>query len=488
MSSPSPIDVPDRPAEIAETHSAVVVFVGDRAYKFKKAVDLGFLDFTSVEARAVACRRELELNRRLAPDVYLDVVEVARADGTVCDHMVVMQRMPSALRLRACLDRGEDVDDALRAIARDVAVLHARPPAGPALTHVATAAAVRRNWADGFAQMAPFAGDAFDAAIQERIEHLALRFLDGRDELFDRRIARGHVRDGHGDLQAEDIFLLADGPRILDCLDFDDELRWGDVLLDVGFLAMDLERLGHTADADRFLAHYREFAAENWASSLADHYIAYRAHVRAKVATLRSAQTGTVPEDLAVLQGLCLHHLERSRIRLVLVGGLPGTGKSTVADALGNRVGAVVLRSDEVRRQMAEAGVLPAGDRYAPHAVDAVYRECLRRAERLLRRGEHVVIDATWSDPMHREEARRLSTRTASDLVEFECRAPAAVCERRILDRLAVGTDPSEATPAVATAMAATFAPWPEATSVATTAPQESTIAAVVDAAGWSGT
>lgn len=473
---------PTAPAAIAETHSAVVVFLGDRAYKVKKPVDLGFLDFTTPEARADACEQEVALNRRLAPDVYLGVAEVRGPDGAVCDHMVVMRRLPAGRKLRACLERGEDVTDALRTVARDLAVLHGRPLQGPTFTHVAEQAAVRRHWTDGFEQMAPFTGGLVDATPQAEIERLALDFVDGRDRLFRRRIARGHVRDGHGDLQCEDIFLMEDGPRILDCLDFDAELRWGDVLLDVGFLAMDLERLGHPDAAARFLADYREFSAENWSAALAHHYIAYRAHVRAKVATLRAAQTGGDDDDIDALQRLCLHHLRQGRIRLVVVGGLPGTGKSTVAAAFADRVDAVVIRTDEVREQMPPT---PGIDRYSPAAIDAVYQETLRRAEQLLRRGEQVVVDATWSDASHRQEARHLAERTRSALVEIECQAPAEVCARRIRNRLATGSDPSEATPEVAAAMAARFAPWPEAQSISTDNALDVSVEAVSRAAGW---
>lgn len=473
------------PAEIAETHSAIVVFFGDRAFKIKKPVDLGFLDFTSPEARAEACELEVELNRRLAPDVYLGVAEISGVDGAACEHMVVMRRLPADRKLRACLDRRDDVAPALRAVAREMAVLHARPQSGPSFTHVASADAVRRNWTDGFAQMAAFVGDLLDAPTQERIELLALRFLDGRAPLFRRRIERGHVRDGHGDLQAEDIFLLDDGPRILDCLDFDTELRWGDVLLDVGFLAMDLERLGHRAAASAFLADYCEFAAENWSASLAHHYIAYRAHVRAKVAALRSAQSGVPSDDIEALQRLCLDHLERARVRLIVVGGLPGTGKSTVAQALGNRAHAVVLRTDEIRRQMSGGSLVSADDRYSPIEVDAVYQETLRRAERLLGLGEHVVLDATWSGATHREAARAVALRTAADLVELECRAPRALCDRRLVERNALGTDPSEATPDIAAAMATRFAPWPEATVISTSTSVENSSDQAAAAAGW---
>lgn len=449
-------------AAAVETHSAAIFFLGDRAYKVKKPVDLGFLDFRTVEARAEACRREVELNRRLAPDVYLGVAQVADADGEVCEHMVVLRRMPPDRRLRRCLERGEDVAATIRQVARDIASLHdSSPPAGQ-MSEVATRDAVLRRWTDGFDLMRPHLGGDLRTATQERIEELVGRYLAGRAHLFDERIAAGSVRDGHGDLQAEDIFVLDDGPRVLDCLEFDDELRWGDVMSDVAFLAMDLERLGRADLARLFLDSYQHLSGNSWPASLEHHYTAFRAHVRAKVGLVRESQTGERMDEVDDLLALCLRHLESGRIRLVLVGGLPGTGKSTVARMLADRVGAVMMRSDELRRRRPEQG------RYEPATTEAVYSELLAEAERHLGLGRSVVLDATWSTSAHRALARAAADRAVADLVEIECTAPTEVTHQRIRRRLETGTDPSEATPAVADAMAERFDAWPEAARIET--------------------
>src|SRR5215470_5751941 len=250
----------DGRASVAETHVSVLVFVGDRAYKLKKPVAMGFLDFSTREAREAACRREVELNRRLAPDVYLGVADVRGPDGRPCDHLVVMRRMPAERRLAALVRAGADVEDSVRRVARLVAAFHERAATSPEIAAAGSVASVRRNWEDNFEQMAPFVGAVLDAAVAARVRVLAERYLDGRGALFHQRTASGMVRDGHGDLLAEDVFLLDDGPRVLDCIEFDDRLRWGDVLADVAFLAMDLERLGSPGLAARFLDRYREFS------------------------------------------------------------------------------------------------------------------------------------------------------------------------------------------------------------------------------------
>jgi len=455
------------PVRVVETHSAVVLFVGDRAYKLKKPVDLDFLDFSTLAARAQACRDEVSLNRRLAPDVYLGVADVIGEDGELCDHMVVMRRLPDDRRLTSCIEHGEDVSGALDEIAAVIVDLHESEPADPAWQGLATVDAVRANWVDGFEQLHAMVGQGVDDTVCERIEELVEHYLDGRQDLFDTRIAMGRVRDGHGDLQADDIFLLDDAPRVLDCIEFGDRYRRGDVLNDFAFLSMDLERLGRPDLARQFLATCRDLSGDGWPPSLADHYIAYRAHVRAKVKLLRQSQDGDYRGPAVDhLLHLALDHLERGRVRLVLVGGLPGTGKSTVAKGLGSQLDAVVLRSDVVRRHaVPEMNV----DRYSQEAVQQVYDALLADARRLLRLGHHVVLDATWANADHREAARRVASETSSDIVELACVAPSGVAAERIRRRVAEGTDPSEATPVVAQLIADRFDRWPEASNVDTT-------------------
>jgi predicted kinase len=283
-------------------------------------------------------------------------------------------------------------------------------------------------------------------------------------------------------LLADDIFCLDDGPRILDCIEFDDRLRYGDVLADVCFLAMDLERLGAPELGQRFLGWYREFSADTYPATLAEHYLGYRAHIRAMVACLRADQQVDGSETVEGARGLldlALAHLERGQVPIVLVGGLPGTGKSTLAEDLADQLDWAVLRSDELRKNLAgmnaaDPGGAPVGQGiYTPAMTDSTYRELIRRAVELVELGEPVILDASWTDRRHRALALVAAQRTSSRLIELECHVAADVAAIRLRDRARAGADASDATPTVARSMAARADPWPSAQVVDTRAGPE---------------
>jgi aminoglycoside phosphotransferase family enzyme/predicted kinase len=476
------------PSAIAETHVSNVLLIGDRAYKLKKPVRTGFLDFTTPEARRRACEREVELNRRFSPDVYLGVATVLDTTGQPCDSVVVMRRMPAERRLATLVRAGADVHDDIRRIARLVATFHARALTSQEVSAAASMDSVSANWEANFEQMKGFYGSVLDLSAAERVELLVRRFLRGRGHLFQARIAAGMARDGHGDLKTEDIFCLDDGPRILDCIEFDDRLRYGDVLADTAFLAMDLERIGARASAKEFMELYAEFSSESHPDSLVHHYIAYRAHVRAKVACIRHEQgLRAAAADAGQLLAISLDHLERARVRMVLVGGLPGSGKSTVATGLADTLGWALFRSDEVRKDLAglahdapAPAALGAG-LYRPELVAATYHEMLRRAQLALENGVSVVLDATWREEHMREAAQHVAEETFADLAEVRCVAPPALLVRRLAARKPGTAHGSDVTAGVLEGMG--FDAWPGAAEVDTSGRSARSVASAVQVA-----
>lgn len=480
----------DATARLVETHTAILFFIGDRVYKLKKPVDFGFLDFRLLATRRTACEAEVELNSRLSPDVYLGVADVVAPDGQPLESLVVMRRMPNDRRLSTIVTTHPESPlavAAIRTLARLIADFHSRSTSSSEITACADPEAVRGLWRDNLASLRSFAGEVVDEAEVDRIERLALDYLDGREPLLRQRQLRGQIRDGHGDLQADDIFILDDGPRVLDCLEFDARLRCGDVLNDVAFLAMDLERLGAPEAARSFLDAYQEFSGEHNPQSLEDHYVAYRAGVRSKVACLRWSQGDQTASTVAQnLMTLAASHLRRSQVALVLVGGLPGTGKSTVATALASPVAGrrwTLLRSDVIRKALAglpptesAAAAYDAG-LYEPRSRRRVYDELFRRAELALGYGENVIIDATFADPEDRATAGRIAARTHTMLIELECQAPLETVTPRLATRAAQGSDPSDADLAIWRKMSSTHIPWRTAKAIDTSPPLAGSVA-----------
>ncbi len=462
----------DVTAGVSESHASWVFFTPDRAFKLLKPVAFPFLDFSDRAARIEATDREFELNRRFSPDVYRGTIDVHEGDELV-DRMIVMRRLPASRRLSA-LAHDDDFFDCLRSVARTVARLHAaEEPISSA--PMATCAAVRANWTDNFGAIEPHVGSIVDRDDHIRMRDLALGYLAHREQLFDHRIDHGFIRDGHGDLTADDIFCMPDGPRILDCLAFSDDLRIGDVLNDIAFLVMDVHRLASRRAAISLMTWYQEFSNAHHPSSLAHHYVAYRAHVRAKVACLRVAQGDRTSADLVQTYiGLALHHLERARVRMILVGGGPGVGKSTLAQALCEHFGYVHLATDEIRKDLTGTPrdehrfAEPGQGIYSAELVDATYAEQLREAEMLIRMGEGVVLDASWTHASHRANALEAAHRCGAEVVELECTLDASVARERVARRLANPWNPSDATPDIVDHLAAERDPWPTALGLPT--------------------
>ena len=459
-----------REIDVTETHISTLFFTPDRVFKLLKPVELGFVDHRGIEDRCRAASLEVELNSRLAPSVYLGTADVVE-DGALTDRMIVMRRLPADRSVTHLLAHHELTSDHIREIARTMASFHSQLEPQPYDGRVVDAH--RRRWTDNTDELSPYRGTVIDAAESDRVTELFSSWLDSNGDLLDRRVAEGHLRDGHGDLLADDIFCLDDGPQILDCLAFRDDLRLVDVLDDIAFLAMDLHRLGGSRLAQLLLAYYTEFSAEHHPAALAHYYVAYRAHVRCKIACLRSVQSSDEGAQLArTYHALCLDQLERARLRLVLVGGGPGSGKTTLARELGEQLGCAVLSSDDLRKDL--AGVertvheLASPDRgiYTPERSEATYRELIRRASLLLGSGESVILDASWTTEEHRSWAHELAVASGAELIPIECRIPDSVAKERIVRRLADPMSTSDATPEIVDYLSDKRAPWPDAIEV----------------------
>ena len=463
-------------SEVHETHSGLVVLVGKLAYKVKKPIRTDFLDFTTPERRERACQRELELNRRLAPASYLGVAHLSADWAGTSEPVLVMKRHPDLYRLATMVRRGQPVIESLKAIAELLARFHESAERGGPVAAQGTVAAIKARWEANFAELNEFADTVVDRERLETIARLVAQFIAGRALLFAGRVHDERIVDGHGDLLADDIFCLPGGPEVLDCLEFDDSLRYLDTIDDAAFLAMDLEFLGRKDLGEFFLAHYSRLAADPAPQPLKDFYISYRALVRAKVDCVRLTQGNRdAAREASRHFDIALEHLQACSVRLAVVGGGPGTGKTTLARALADRVGAAVISTDEVRRALqssgviaGEAGVLDAG-LYSDENVAVVYDEVLRQAEMQLAMGRSVILDGTWRDPRRRDQARQLAIHTHSAEFELVCTTSVNTAAHRVAGRPAGGL--SDATPEIAAALAEGSPGWPDAHQIDTSRP-----------------
>jgi uncharacterized protein len=445
-------------AQVRETHTGIVLLLGDRAYKAKKPVTTDFLDFSTRERRERACLHEITLNRRLAPDSYLGVAHFTGPGGGPAEPVIVMRRYDDSTRLASLVKNSEPVRHHLCVIAEKLARFHETARRSRVIDTHGGIGAVSARWQQNLAELAHYEGSVIHRESLHEIARLAAKFGRGRELLFTKRISDHRIVDGHADLLADDIFCLPEGPVLLDCLEFDDSLRYIDGLDDAAFLAMDLEFLGRKDLGDSFLDEYCRRADDPAPGPLKDFYIAYRAVVRAKVDCIRVLQGNRDAEaDARRHMDIALEHLRVGTVRLILVGGGPGTGKTTLSRELAQEIDAQVISTDDVRRELhrsrvitGHVGELDAG-LYTPGNVSIVYDEMLRRARELLACGTPVILDGTWRDAAQRVRARKLADETDSTISEFTCSLSQRDAADRIRGRQASSSD---ATPEIAAALA----------------------------------
>ena len=435
--------------ELVETHISWVFLAGPRVYKVKKPVNLGFLDFTTLARRRHFCREEVRLNRRLAPDVYLDVVEIKgqrRAPrlggpGRTIEVAVVMRRLPAARMLDSLVERDEATPELLDAIGATVARFHAEAETGGEIDELGGLDTMRRNWEENFAQTDALGPDLLPDATRACVRAAVAAVLEGEAPRFAERVAAAKSRDCHGDLQAQHV-CCTDPVQIFDCIEFNHRFRFGDVAGEIAFLAMDLERLGRPDLAIRFLNAYFEESGDYEAVPLLDFYRAYRAWVRGKVLSFQVTDHPDRAAHARALFALAARFAEPARQpRLLLTTGVMGSGKSTAARVAAARLGAIVIRTDAVRKRLAgrplrERVAAAYGEGlYTPEMGQRTYAEALRLAGELLRARWPVIVDGAFSHAAERAEGRAVAGRHRVPFGILWCDAPDDVLGERLRRR-----------------------------------------------------
>jgi len=459
---------PEHPAKVdlVQTHVSAIFLTGEHAYKVKKPVDFGFLDFSTLEKRKFFCQQEVVLNRRLCPEIYLGVVEIrlhqgrvflGEGPGAIVEYAVLMKQLPQDCMMERWLSRGDIPPALLHKIAAKIAHFHAQAETNSEIASFGAIDTIRHNLEENFRQTEKYIGLSISAESFREIKENTHLFMQNQLPLFNQRIAAGKIRDCHGDLHLQHI-CLTEEILIFDCIEFNRRFRYSDVAADIAFLLMDLDVHNFPLlSADLGSSYLR--LSQDWSLFLLlDFYKSYRAYVRGKVISFRIEDPGIVDAEkgsaLEEARGYFrwAHHYARrlNRPVLLITCGLMGTGKSTIARALSESLGWPRLSSDALRKEL--ANLSPREHRYekfdqglyAPDFSRTTYQALFERARNILDRGNSLIIDASFKKQMDRREAQALAEQAGADFLLIECQLPEGEVRRRLAPRVSDPEEPSD--------------------------------------------
>ncbi len=448
--------------ELKQTHISYVFLTPRFAYKIKKPVDFGFLDFTTLDKRRFFCHEEVRLGRRLSTGVYLGVVPVAGEGGRVMmegkgapvEWAVKMKRIPEDSILEGAIKRGEADAETMRRVAAVIAAFHAKAESGGRINEFGGIEAIRKNTDENFTQTASYIGKTISVRQYEDIKGYTEGFLEANAALFNKRVEKGFIKDCHGDLHAEHVS-IADGIEVIDCIEFNERFRFSDTVADAAFLSMDVEYHGRGDLSRAFEAEYFKAAKDPDGAKLLDFYKCYRAYVRGKVAGFKSAEEDVPDEERRAARLDAMLHFRLAglyagggfRPAFIIIRGLSGTGKSTLAGAMKDALGGARLSSDAIRKEL--AGVKPSEHKgaaygegiYSPEFNEKTYAELIKRSAAQLLSGRNVVADATFAKAAHLKEAMEAAAQSGAKAYIIECRAGDETVRVRLLKRASVEPD-----------------------------------------------
>ncbi|WP_130931321.1 bifunctional aminoglycoside phosphotransferase/ATP-binding protein [Pseudomonas sp. Sample_24] len=452
--------------QLIETHISWVLLTGDFAYKVKKPMNFGFLDFTTLEARKHFCGEELRLNQRLTDDLYLEVLPITGSaeapqlggDGPAIEYVLKMRQFPQTGLLSTLQANGELTTAHIDEMAAQIARFHLNAPKVPAEHEAGTPDSVMAPVRQNFEQILPFISDKADLQQLDALQAWAESSFERLKPLLVQRKADGFIRECHGDIHLGNATVIDGKVVIFDCIEFNEPFRFTDVYADSAFLAMDLEDRGLKCLARRFISQYLELTGDYQGLELLNFYKAYRALVRAKVALF------SMPADATPVQRATSLRQYRNYANLAesystipsrfmaITHGVSAVGKSHVAMRLVEALGAIRLRSDVERKRLfgeqTMANDLQAGI-YSSEANTATYQRLHEIAAVILHAGFPVVVDATYLKHDQRDSAAKVAEATGAPFLILDCNAPQAVIESWLQQRQAEKSDPSDATLAV---------------------------------------
>lgn len=461
---------PVRGLACVETHISWVLLTGTYAYKIKKPVALGFLDFSTLPLRHAVCLEELRLNRRLAPKLYVDVVPIAGpvesatilGAGEPIEYAVRMHQFPQGDQLDRLLEAGRLDEADIARVAQRIARFHGEAPRAGEGSDYGTSRSIKHLVEDNLLALRALLTDAPQREALEGLATWASNRFDALETTFAARRQQGLVRECHGDLHLGNLVRLGDEVVPFDCIEFSAELRWIDVISDIAFLMMDLLYRSRARLAFRLINVYLETSGDYPGVAVLRYYLVYRALVRTMVALLRRAQLSPEVAPAATAVDDAASHLQLAhRLAspplpvLFLMHGFSGSGKTRVSGDLMERWPAIRVRSDVERKrlhgfaadQTTRSG-MGAGV-YSRASGEATYQRLFESAATALAAGFSVIVDAACPQHQQREIFRALAAVHGVSFVIIACVAPEAELRRRLRERIARGGDASEAGEAV---------------------------------------
>ncbi|MBI4334396.1 MAG: AAA family ATPase [Chloroflexi bacterium] len=454
---------PHHPAsvEVVQTQMSVVFLTGEYVYKIKKPVNLGYLDYTTLERRRHACEQEAVLNRRLCPEVYLGVIPVTfsggkytlNGQGDTVEYAVKMKQLPRDRTLDVLLRENKATPDMLAGLARKIADFHRQAVTGPAIASFGSLPMIANNVEENFSQTERYAGITVSRRHWERLRSYSRSFLGRNSGLFGRRVSAGRIRDCHGDLHSAHV-CFTNGLCIFDCIEFNDRFRYGDVASELAFLAMDIDYFERADLSSHLVNAYVVASGDRQLLELLDFYRCYRALVRAKVNCFKlddplvpepekKTAADTARRYFALARSYTMVHQQPV---LIATMGLVGTGKTALAQAVAQVTGAEVISSDVTRKQLLNVPLT--GGRfeeydsglYSSAMNRKTYDEMFARTRTLLKAGKPVILDASFRRLSERETARAVARDKKARFLLVECRAPEELVKERLARRLREGS------------------------------------------------
>lgn len=452
QTSQYPDECPQR-VELLQTQMSFVLLTDKFAYKIRKPVNLGYVDYSTLEKRKLFSEKELTLNRRLCPGAYIGLVPVVRnkkgriqldGEGETVDYAVKMKRLPMAGMMDYLLQTDGVTIDMVAAVARKMVEFHAGAATGGDINRFGSLDTIRGNIEENFEQSRPYIDRALSQRQFDALKIYFDRFLEDHAGVLEGRVAGDHIRDCHGDLHSAHVNFNGDAICVYDCIEFNDRFRYGDTASEIAFLAMDLDRHGRSDLRQVFVREYVRVSGDRRLYDLLKFYQAYRAHIRAKVACFKlddpfvSAEEKT--EELEKARGYfdLATAYSLPRPQLLITTGVTGCGKSSLAAALTRHLGLRHISSDVIRKTMAglspeTPAVAPFGQGlYTPENTRRTYIAMLHETGKVIAGGESAILDATFLRHDDRAAALRLAEQYNAEAMIIECRATEAEINARL--------------------------------------------------------